>query len=287
MALKIGMNMLLWGAETRAAHIPVFEGIARAGFDGVEISVVGQDKNELSSMRSAVADLGMLLTTSTFVPPEANPISSDPAVRAAAPDYMKARIDEAKLLGSDILVGGIYQAHKVFTGRGPSDQEWEWSRQYLLDAGQYAQQAGIRLGLEFLNRFEVYLINTAADAARMCRDIGLDNVGVLYDTHHANIEDPDPAIALPALGNQLMHVHLSESHRGSLGTGQVKWQQTFETLNSLNYDGWLTIEAFGTSDEAIVGAANVWRNAFDTPEQLYCDGIDFIRHALPLANASD
>jgi D-psicose/D-tagatose/L-ribulose 3-epimerase len=280
MGLKIGMNMLLWGAETRAAHIPVFEGIARAGFDGVEISVVGQDKTELSSMRSAVADLGMSLTTSTFVPPEANPIASQSAVRALAVDHMKARIDEAELLGSDILVGGIYQAHKVFSGRGASAQEWDWSRQYLFEAGQYAQQAGIRLGLEFLNRFEVYLINTSADAARMCRDVGLDNVGVLYDTHHANIEDPDPAIALPAMGGELMHVHLSESHRGSLGTGQVNWQQTFESLTKLNYDGWLTIEAFGTSDEAIVGAANVWRNAFDSPQQLYCDGIDFIRAAL-------
>ncbi len=280
MGVKIGMNMLLWGGETRVAHIPVFEGIAQAGFDGVEISVVGQDKNELSSIRTAVADLGMSLTASTFVPPQANPISSEPAVRAAAVDYMKARIDETKLLGSDILVGGIYQAHKVFSGRGPSAQEWDWSRQYLLEAGLYAQQAGIRLGLEFLNRFEVYLINTSADAARMCRDVGLDNVGVLYDTHHANIEDPDPAIALPALEDHLMHVHLSESHRGSLGTGQVKWQQTFETLANLNFDGWLTIEAFGTSDEAIVGAANVWRNAFDTPQQLYCDGIDFIRNGL-------
>jgi D-psicose/D-tagatose/L-ribulose 3-epimerase len=285
MGLKIGMNMLLWGGETRAAHIPVFEGIARAGFDGVEISVVGQDKNELSSIRSAVENLGMSLTTSTFVPPEANPISSEPAVRAVAVDYMKARIDEANLLGSDILVGGIYQAHKVFSGRGASAQEWDWSQQYLFESGQYARQAGIRLGLEFLNRFEVYLINTSADAARMCREVGLDNVGVLYDTHHANIEDPGPAAALPALGDKLMHVHLSESHRGTLGTGQVKWQETFATLTNLNYDGWLTIEAFGTCDETLVTAANVWRKAYDTPEQLYCDGIDFIRDSL--AGVSD
>jgi D-psicose/D-tagatose/L-ribulose 3-epimerase len=177
-------------------------------------------------------------------------------------------------------VGGIYQAHKYFSGRGPTDQEWEWSRQYLREAGEHARDAGIRLGLEFLNRFEVYLINTAADAAKMCRDVGLDNVGVLYDTHHANIEDPNPAIALPSCSDHLMHVHLSESHRGTLGTGQVKWEETFATLKFLEYSGWLTIEAFGTSDEAIVGAANLWRNAFDSPEQVYTDGIDFIRQGL-------
>lgn len=285
MDIKIGMNMLLWGAETNASHIPVIESIAGAGFDGVEISVVGQAEKELLSIRSVAEDLGLSLTASTFVPPEANPISTDPTDRLRAVDHLKARVDEAVLLGSDILVGGIYQAHKVFSGTGPTEQEWQWSRQCLREVGEYAAQGGVRLALEFLNRFEVYLINTAADAARMCVDVGLENVGVLYDTHHANIEDPNPEIALPACAGQLFHVHLSESHRGTLGSGQVKWQETFSTLNTLDYDGWLTIEAFGTSDAAIVGAANVWRNAFDTPEQLYTDGIAFIRDALMKAGA--
>ncbi len=280
MDIKIGMNMLLWGAETRVSHIPAIEGIAGAGFDGVEISVVGQQEQQLRTIRSAAENLGLSLTASTFVPPEANPVSVDSAVRASAIDYMKSRVDEAVLLGSDILVGGIYQAHKVFSGCGPTEQEWQWSRQYLREVGEYAAQGGVRLGLEFLNRFEVYLINTATDAARMCSDVGLENVGVLYDTHHANIEDPNPDIALPACQAHLFHVHLSESHRGTLGTGQVKWQETFATLKRLDYKGWLTIEAFGISDPAIVGAANIWRNAFDTPEQLYCDGIAFIHNGL-------
>ncbi len=280
MDVKIGMNMLLWGAQTNVSHIPIFDGLARAGFDGVEISVVGQAPEELRTLRLAVADLGLSLTTSTFVPAEANPIGANATQRVLAVDYLKARIDEAALLGSELLVGGIYQAHKVFSGCGPTEQEWQWSRQYLREVGEYAAQAGVHLALEFLNRFEVYLINTAADAARMCRDVGLANVGVLYDTHHANIEDPNPDIALAACSDRLNHVHLSESHRGTLGTGQVKWQETFTALAAVQYSGWLTIEAFGTADAAIVGAANVWRNAFDTPEQLYRDGIAFIRDAL-------
>jgi D-psicose/D-tagatose/L-ribulose 3-epimerase len=278
--VKIGMNMLLWGAETRASHIPVIEQLALAGFDGVEISVVGQAEAELQQLRQATQDMGLALTASTFVPPEANPIASDAAIRRNAVDYLKARVDEAVLLGSDILVGGLYQAHKVFSGVGPSEQEWQWSRDCLHQVGEYAALFGLRLGLEFLNRFEVYLVNTAADATALCRDVGLANVGVLYDTHHANIEDPDPAIALPATGDRLVHVHLSESHRGTLGSGQVKWQETFAALRSVEYNGWLTIEAFGTSDPAIVGAANIWRDAFDSPQQLYTDGIAFIRESL-------
>jgi D-psicose/D-tagatose/L-ribulose 3-epimerase len=277
---QIGMNMLLWAAETRGSHIPIFKKLAAAGFDGVEISVVGQTTAELREMRGAVEDLSMSLTTSTFIPAEANPISSDFAIRTAAVDLLKSRIDRAETLGSSLLVGGLYQAHKVFSGRGPSQEEWAWSRDYLREVGTYAATAGIRLGLEFLNRFEAYLINTAEAAAKMCAEVGLDNVGVLYDTHHANIEEPDPSSALPATGKHLFHVHLSESHRGTLGTGQVKWAETFRALRAMDYRGWLTIEAFGTEDAEIAQAANVWRNAFESSEQLYRDGIAFIRTEL-------
>ena len=67
MDVKIGMNMLLWGAETNKSHIPVIEAIARAGFDGVEVSVVGQAEADLAAIRSAAQSLGLSLTASTFV----------------------------------------------------------------------------------------------------------------------------------------------------------------------------------------------------------------------------
>lgn len=280
MDVQIGMNLLLWGGEIDEAHVPVVEALGRAGFDGVEIPVGGQSVQTLSTLKAAVADSGMMLTTSTFVPPEVNPIDPDPAVRCGAVDYMKARIDECVALGGDLLIGGIYQAHKYFTGEAATKQEWAWSRDYLRAAGEHAASVGVRLGLEFLNRFEVYLINTAADAKRMCEDVGLTNVGVLYDTHHANIEDPLPGKTIGGLGDHLFHIHLSESHRGTLGTGQVPWADTFAALNAVNYNGWLTIEAFGTRDPGLRAAANVWRNAFDSEEQLYTDGLQFIRQQL-------
>ncbi|MFP6655329.1 MAG: TIM barrel protein, partial [Myxococcota bacterium] len=152
MGIRIGMNMLLWGAETRAFHIPIFKGLAAAGFDGVEISIVDQTVAELHEMRRAAQDLSMSLTTSTFMPAHANPISPETAIRSAAVDYLKKQIDRAEVLGSSLLVGGLYQAHKVFSGRGPSQEEWAWSRDVLREAGIYAASAGIRLALEFLNR---------------------------------------------------------------------------------------------------------------------------------------
>lgn len=280
MHVKIGMNMLLWGIQITPEHIPIFAGLAAAGYDGVEIPVVGQSKAELKIMAAACDDLGLARTAVAFVGEHVNPISPDRTIRDAAVDSLKKGIDDAKLIGADILGGGIYQAHKYFTGSGPTQEEWDWSADYLRTCGEYAQQVGVRLGLEFLNRFEVFLINTSAQCRKMVEEVGLGNVGVHYDTHHANIEDPDPRAALLNINGVINHVHLSESHRGTLGTGQVDWDANFAALREIDYEGWLVIEAFGTADSALAAAANVWRNAFTSPEEVYRKGIDFIRARL-------
>lgn len=274
---KIGMNMLLWGVDIDSSHIPIFEKLKRAGYDGVEIPVLGQSPIELAKLRAAAEALELECTAVTFITPEVNPIDPDPAVRATAIPNLKQRIDECAAIGSEFLMGGIYQAHKYFVGRGATEEEWNWSAEYLRAAGEHAATVGVKLGLEFLNRFEVFLINTASDAQRMARDVGLENVGVLYDTHHANIEDPIPGEALPAIAETLSHVHLSESHRGTLGTGQVDWKGNFAALDAIGYSGWLVVEAFGTSDPTIATAANVWRNAFESELQLAEDAIRFIK----------
>ncbi|MDZ7781655.1 MAG: sugar phosphate isomerase/epimerase family protein [Halioglobus sp.] len=280
MNVRIGMNMLLWGTNITTAHIPVFEGLAAAGYDGVEIPLGGQMATELQAMAAACDDLALERTAAAFVGESVNPISPDPAMRAAAIDYLKQRIDDACLIGADILVGAVYQTHKYFTGSAPTAREWDWSADYLRICGEYAQTRGVRLGLEFLNRFEVFLINTSADCRRMVEQVGLPNVGVHYDTHHANIEDPRPREALRGCADVLNHVHLSESHRGALGSGQVDWEGSFEALREIDYQGWLVIEAFGTADRQLAVAANVWRDAFSSPEALYTDGIAFIRRHL-------
>jgi D-psicose/D-tagatose/L-ribulose 3-epimerase len=201
-------------------------------------------------------------------------------VRVAAIDNLKKGIDDSRLIGADILIGGVYQSHKYFTGSGPTQQEWDWSAEYLRTCGEYAQQAGVQLGLECLNRFEVFLITTSAECRRMVEQVGLDNVGVHYDTHHANIEDPNPRQALQNIRGVLNHVHLSESHRGTLGTGQVDWDANFAALHEIDYEGWLVIEAFGTTDPDLAAAANVWRNAYESREEVYRSGIEFIRARL-------
>ena len=87
------------------------------------------------------------------------------------------------------------------------------------------------LGLEYLNRFECYLLNTAADGARFCRDVNHPRCKMMYDTFHSHIEEKNTPAAIRALKDCLAHVHISENDRSTPGTGNVRWAETFDTLH--------------------------------------------------------
>nr|MBP9914086.1 sugar phosphate isomerase/epimerase [Opitutaceae bacterium] len=101
-----------------------------------------------------------------------------------------------------------------------------------------------------------------------------------WDTFHAHIEEKNSPAALESIRQHLVHVHISENDRGTPGTGQVRWAETFATLQKIGYDRWLTIEAFGRALPDLAAATRVWRDLFAKPEDVYTQGLDFIRQGL-------
>jgi D-psicose/D-tagatose/L-ribulose 3-epimerase len=137
--------------------------------------------------------------------------------------------------------------------------------------------AGIEIGIEPLNRFETYFLNTAADAARLCLEIDSPRIGILVDTFHANIEEKSIGAALRQAGPHLKHLHVCENDRGIPGSGHVAWGEFFATVAALGYDRWMTIESFGFSLGELSTAAAVWRDLAPTPEAIAFEGVTFLR----------
>jgi hypothetical protein len=81
----------------------------------------------------------------------------------------------------------------------------------------------VTVGLEALNRFECYLLNTMDDLAAFIRRVGHPNIRAMYDTFHANIEEADPIGALTRNRAEVVHIHLSENDRGVPGRGNIPW----------------------------------------------------------------
>ncbi|HYV35367.1 MAG TPA: sugar phosphate isomerase/epimerase, partial [Gemmataceae bacterium] len=100
---------------------------------------------------------------------------------------------------------------------------------------------------------------------------------MMYDTFHAHIEEKDPAKAIVAAADSIAHVHISENDRGTPGTGQIRWDETFKALKQIKYDGWLMIEAFGRALPDLAAATRIWRDLFPNPEEVYTNGLKFMK----------
>jgi D-psicose/D-tagatose/L-ribulose 3-epimerase len=135
----------------------------------------------------------------------------------------------------------------------------------------------VTAAIEPLNRFETFFLNTADDAARFCDEVGHPNVGILFDTFHANIEEQSIADGYRKVARHLKHVHTCENDRGTPGSGHVEWDAVFAALAEIGYDGWLTIESFGSNLPEIAAAAAIWRDLAATPEAVAFDGIGFLK----------
>lgn len=275
--MKLGMNLYVWTTNVMDEFFYLFKQIRKLGYDGVEVPVTPGNARNYLQIKRILSDEGLKCTTITNVGADANPISPVLAERQKALDQLKWSIDISYLLGSENMVGPYFAAYGVFSGKGPTDQEMQWSAEVMKAAAIYAREAQLQLSLEFLNRFETYLLNTTEGTTKLLDMVDEPNIGILYDTHHAHKEEHRIQEAIAKGGKRISYVHFSESHRGTLGSGLVDWCQTVKSLHAINYDGWVTAEAFSKNVPGLAAAAHVWRNTFDSPDQFAQDAIKFIK----------
>jgi D-psicose/D-tagatose/L-ribulose 3-epimerase len=274
--MKTGMNLLLSTTHVTAEHFPTLEKLKKVGFDGVEIPLFEGDANHYKAIRKQLDNLGLGCTAVTLCGP-GSPISPDASQRQASLNHLKWAIETTAVLGGNILAGPYHSPLGVFSGQGPTADEKARAADTLRKAAEVAQQNKVMLAIEYLNRFECYFLTTAADARALVQSVNHPHFRTMYDTFHANIEEKGPAPAIKGLAGHLVHVHISESDRGTPGTGMVHWDETFRALRQVNYDGWLTIEAFGRALPDLAAATRVWRDLFTSAEEVYTQGLRFIK----------
>jgi D-psicose/D-tagatose/L-ribulose 3-epimerase len=276
--MKVGFNMLLWTTHVTEEDLPLLETLKKVGYDGVEIPLFEGQPAHFEKVGKAIKDKGLTCTSVTVIPDEEhNPVSADAGNRKGAAEHLKWAIDCSAALGSEVLCGPFYQPLGVFTGQAPTEEEKQRAVEVHHQAAELAAKADLILGVEPLNRFECYFLNTMADAADYVQRVDHPNCGVLFDTFHANIEEKDPVGCISKHIDVINHVHISENDRGTPGKGHIDWSGTFKALRSGGYDGWLVIEAFGRALPDLAAATRVWRDFFPNREQVYTDGLKFVK----------
>ncbi|WFP64838.1 sugar phosphate isomerase/epimerase [Mesorhizobium sp. WSM4904] len=276
--MKIGMCMFLWTTSVSKKHDALLKDIKATGFDGVEIPVFSGEPDDYKRLGAMLDRIGLERTAvSAMGDPAMNLISPDAATRKAGIDYMKWAIDCSAALGADRLSGPLHSTLGAFSGSGPTAAEKKRSIASQRAIGDHAGKKGVTIGLEALNRFECYLLNTMDDLSEHIDAIDRPHIKAMYDTFHANIEEIDPIGAYTRNGKNIVHIHISENDRGVPGRGNIPWKETFAAIRKGGYDDWLTIESFGRSLKDLAAATKVWRDFAESPEAVYREGYRHIK----------
>jgi D-psicose/D-tagatose/L-ribulose 3-epimerase len=275
--MNFGMDLLLWTDHMHDGMLPVLKKLKEMGYDAVEVPIFQPDVALCREWSKRLDDLGLERTGITIRTADGNPISPDAANRAAGVDAIKRTLDCCQALGAPVLCGPIHSALGQFSGRGPTQDEWKWAVESLRRMAEHAASTGVTLAVEYLNRFETYFLNCAADTVRFIKDVNHPNCRMMYDTFHSNIEEKNIREAIRAAMPYTVLVHVSENDRSTPGQGNVRWQDTFDGLREAGYDGWMVVEAFGLALPEILPATKIWRHMYESEEQLARDALAFMK----------
>lgn len=271
------MCMFLWTTHLTREHEALLRDIKAVGFDGVEVPIFEGAADHYAGLGDLLDEIGLARTAVAAMGDPAKNLIGDDAARAAGVAHMRYVIDCAQALGAKTLSGPLHSTLGQFSGQGPTTEEFARSVASQRLIGDHAGLRGVTIGLEALNRFECYLVNTMAGLSAHIDAIGHPNIRAMYDTFHSNIEEADPVAAFTDNLRNIVHVHLSENDRGVPGRGNIPWAETFRAIRRSGYDGWLTIESFGRGLPALAAATKVWRDFAENPEAVYREGYAHIR----------
>jgi D-psicose/D-tagatose/L-ribulose 3-epimerase len=275
--MKFGVNTFIWSGQydrTVEAQLPL---IKENGFDGIEVPLFWPAEFPAADIRRATTANGLECTACSVLLDGLNLISDDKQVRSKTRQHLKEAIRAVAETGVKVFAGPFYSPVGYLPGRRRTSDEWTWAVEAFQELGPVLAANGVTLAIEPLNRFETYFLNTAADAKALCDQVGHPNVGVLFDTFHANIEEKDISAGYRTVGSHLKHVHACENDRGTPGSGHVEWPAVFQALQDMKYEGWLTIESFGFALADLSAAAAIWRDIERTPESIAFEGIRFLK----------
>jgi 5-keto-L-gluconate epimerase len=217
--------------------------LAELGYDGVELAVrepavldVANVKRILEKYHLQVPAIG---TGQAYVDERLSFTDPDASTRERALARIQSHIDLAREFDALVIIGLIRGKVQPQVSR---EQARGWLRAAMKTLADTAQAKGIRLAVEPINRYETDLINFVPDALALIEEIGASNVGVLFDTFHANIEEPRIETGLLVCRSRLFHVHIADSNRWFPGAGHTDFGRVLATLRGMKYEGWLSAE---------------------------------------------
>ena len=277
--IQFGVSTWLWQSPFTTELVSLFPKIKKMGFDIVEIPVEDPDLIDAKTVKQALNANDLRPTLCGVFGPTKDFTSDNVSLHENCFRYIEKCFEIGAELGVDFLAGPMYSA--VGKARMVSEEqrkiEWERAVTNLKKACILASKHGQQIALEPLNRFESDLINTAEDVMRLIKDINHGNARVLLDGFHMTIEEKNIRDAINTVGDTLIHVQVSENHRGIPGSGLTPWNNFKLGLEDINYTGAMVIESFTPEIKELAGAVCIWKHLANSQDEFASEGIEFLK----------
>jgi D-psicose/D-tagatose/L-ribulose 3-epimerase len=278
--MKVGINTWVWVSPFSTKDTVLIDKIKDMGFDSVEIAAEHWGLIDTRAVREAVRRSGLELTVGGAFGPDRDLISDDEDIRRRAFQYIEDSIIRTAEMGGTIFSGPMYSAEGK-TGIFTAESRKVFEDRFLQAMGKLmatAANCGVIVCLEPANRFETSFINTVNEAVSIVDLVDHPSFGILLDAFHMSIEESGFGSAIRRAGHRLKHFHACENHRGTPGTGLVRWDEIKNALLDIDYSGCLTIESFTPDIPQLAAAGYIWKPLADSQDQFAADGLSFLRN---------
>ena len=278
--MKFGINTFVWVSPfTTEVAEEIADKVKNLGFDILEISVEDPEKIDVPVINTIVKNKQLGVVVCGAFGPSRDIASKDPEIVRNAKDYIRWLIDAAEALGAEVVSGPMYSYVGKEHYQDPIERRKEWERSIsgIREMAVYAEQKGVKLALEALNRFETDMINIVEQGLVYINDVKMENVGLHLDTFHMHLEEKSSSDAIRLAGDKIFHFHACENDRGIPGTGQVHWNEIAEALKEVGYPGPIVIESFSQEVKEIARAVCIWREIAPSQDAIAIEGLKFLK----------
>jgi sugar phosphate isomerase/epimerase len=223
--------------------------IASYGYDGVEPAVRDPSLVDQDGLLATVSRHGLEIpaigTGQAWGEEHLSFTDPDPEVRQRAVDRIASHVPLARKAGAVIIIGLV---RGVIQDGVSERQAREWMFSSFKSCVETAAKEEVRIAFEPLNRYETPLLNTAKEGLELIDRVGADNLGLLLDTFHMNIEEPSIEESIKACGDRIFHFHVADSNRWYPGGGHLEFRRILDVLLSTGYAGFVSGEFMAMPD---------------------------------------
>ncbi|MGI6404471.1 MAG: TIM barrel protein [Oscillospiraceae bacterium] len=274
--MKYGIYAPYWELQWECDVLFYLKKAKKLGFDLLEIPAGGFYKKPdafFDGLREE-SEKQQITITAGYGPDIAHNIASDdPQIICNTMAFYEDMFRKMQLAGIRKLGGGLYGYWPVDYAK-PFDKKSELKNSIanMKVLADMAASYQISLGMEVLNRFEGYLLNTCEEAMAYVNEVNRENVSVMLDTFHMNIEEDSIPAAIRLAGNRLGHLHVGEANRRPPHNGgRINWQEIGLALKEIGYDGDVVMEPFVLQGGEVGHSIKIWRDMVDPQDKAALD----------------